>query len=93
MCTKYWLTACSSLPRKKCGYPAMTIAVDLGHKATKQTNKLVLKQFVVFLRVAFLHWFYFKQKKIDWISKLDAIISSLICNICSNVYQIEKKVF
>ena len=20
MCTKYWLTACSSLPRKKCGY-------------------------------------------------------------------------
>ena len=32
MCTKYWLTACSNLPRKKCGkdHPAMTIAVDLG---------------------------------------------------------------
>ena len=44
MCMKYWLTACSSLPRKKCGIggtnrPAMTIAVDLGCKATKQTNK------------------------------------------------------
>ena len=43
MCTNYWLTACSSLPRKKCGKvtdsPAMTIAVDLGRKATKQTNK------------------------------------------------------
>ena len=40
MCTKYWLTACSSLPGKnvvRCtDRPAMTIAVDLGHKATKQ---------------------------------------------------------
>ena len=42
MCTKYWLTACSSLLRKKCGqmnWPSqMTIAVDFGHKATKQTE-------------------------------------------------------
>ena len=46
MCTKYWLTACSSLPRKKSvvrwtDRPAMTIAVDLGRKATKQTNKQI----------------------------------------------------
>ena len=38
MCTKYWLTACSSLPRKSVvrwtDRPAMTIAVDLGRKAT-----------------------------------------------------------
>ena len=43
---KYWLTACSSLPRKKCGlvkdHPAMTIAVYLGRKATKQTNQAKL---------------------------------------------------
>ena len=37
MCTKYWLTACSSLPRLDS--PAMTIAVDLGRKATKQTKQ------------------------------------------------------
>ena len=46
MCRKYWLTACSSLPRKKFGlvkdHPAMTIAVDLGCKATKQTNQTKL---------------------------------------------------
>ena len=40
MCMKYWLTAYSSLPRKKwvrlTDCPAMTIAVDLGRKATKQ---------------------------------------------------------
>ena len=44
MCTKYWLIACSSLPRKSVvrwtDRPAMTLAVDLGCKATKQTNKL-----------------------------------------------------
>ena len=46
MCTNYWLSACSSLPRKKCvrgtDRPAMTIAVDLGRKAekTKQKTKL-----------------------------------------------------
>ena len=44
MCTNYWLTACSSLPRKSVvrwtDHPAMTLAVDLGRKATKQTNKL-----------------------------------------------------
>ena len=42
MCTNYWLTACSSLPRKSVvrltDRPAMTIAVDLGRKATKQTK-------------------------------------------------------
>ena len=40
MSTKYWLTACSSLPRKKCGYvnwsSPMTIAVDWD---VKQQNK------------------------------------------------------
>ena len=44
MCTNYWLTTCSSLPRKSVvrwtDRPAMTIAVDLGCKATKQTNKI-----------------------------------------------------
>ena len=45
MCTNYWLTPCSSLPWKKYGYSswtdrgAMTVAVDLGRKATKQ-NKI-----------------------------------------------------
>ena len=40
MCTKYWLTACpgKSVVRWT-DRPAMTIAVDLGRKATKQTNK------------------------------------------------------
>ena len=52
MCTNYWLTACSSLRRKKCGKvtdrPATTIAVDLGRKATKQTNKKKIRiQFIV----------------------------------------------
>ena len=44
MCRKYWLTACSSLPRKSVvrwtDRPAMTIAVDLGRKAKKQTNNI-----------------------------------------------------
>ena len=43
MCTNYWLTDCSSLPRKSVlrwtDCPPMTIAVDLGRKARKQTNK------------------------------------------------------
>ena len=43
MCTKYWLTACSSLSRKKVWWTdctAKTIAVDLGRKASQQiTNK------------------------------------------------------
>ena len=42
MCKKYWLTACSSLPRTD--RPAMTIAVDLGRKATKQTKKTKKKK-------------------------------------------------
>ena len=45
MCTNYWLTACSSLPRKSVfrwtDRLAMTIAVYLGRKATKQTNKQI----------------------------------------------------
>ena len=44
MCTKYWLTVCSSLPGKsvvsRTDRPAMTIAVDLGRKATNKQNKL-----------------------------------------------------
>ena len=44
MCTNCWLTACSSLSRKKSvvrwtDRPAMTIAVDLGRKASKPTNQ------------------------------------------------------
>ena len=43
MCTKYWLTACSSLPRKKCGKVNWRSRNDhscwLGRKTTKQTNK------------------------------------------------------
>ena len=38
MCTKYWLSACSSLPRKIMWLGELTIAVDLGRKATKQTK-------------------------------------------------------
>ena len=34
MCRKYWLTVCSSLPRK-----SVVRWTDLGRKATKQTNK------------------------------------------------------
>ena len=48
MCMKYWLSACSSLPRKnvaRCtNRPAMTIAVDLGRKVTKQTNNKQTKK-------------------------------------------------
>ena len=49
MCTKYWLTACpgKSVVRWT-DRPAMTIAVDLGRKATKQTNKQT-KQFAKLL--------------------------------------------
>ena len=44
MCTKYWLTACLKLAQEKSvvrlsDRPAMTIAVDLGRKATKQTKQ------------------------------------------------------
>ena len=48
MCTKYWLTACSSLPRKKSvvrwtNRPAMTIAVDWDVKQQNtQTNVCLL---------------------------------------------------
>ena len=38
MCTNYWLTACPSVVMWT-DRPAMTIAVDLGRKATKHTNK------------------------------------------------------
>ena len=44
LCKIYWLIAWPSLPRKNCvvrwtDRPAMTIAVDLGRKARKQTKK------------------------------------------------------
>ena len=43
MCMKYWLTACSNCPGKSVvrwtDRPAMTIAVDLGRKATKTINQ------------------------------------------------------
>ena len=52
MCTKYWLTACSSWPRKRVvrrtDRPAMTIAVDFGPKATKQ-RKCILFLYPRFL--------------------------------------------
>ena len=50
MCTKYWLTACLfKLAQEKSvvmwtDRPAMTIAVDLGRKATKQTNIFIHNQ-------------------------------------------------
>ena len=48
MCTKYWLTASSSLTRKKMGTdrPNMTIDVDLGDKATKHQAKVLVNRFV-----------------------------------------------
>ena len=44
---------------KKCGYvgtgcPAMTIAVDLGHKATKQTNKQKTNDWMIVLSIIVL---------------------------------------
>ena len=43
MCMKYWLTACSSFSRKSVfrvtDCPAMTIADDMGRKASKQIRK------------------------------------------------------
>ena len=41
LCTKYWLTACSSLPRKKCGKVNWLSRHDHScwRKAKKQTNK------------------------------------------------------
>ena len=46
MCTKYWLIACpgKSVVRRT-DRPAMTIAVDLGRKATKQTKNLFHNEF------------------------------------------------
>ena len=38
MCTNYWLSACSSLPRKKCGYVNWPSRNDHRRKATKPTN-------------------------------------------------------
>ena len=39
MCTKYWLNAKSSLPRKKCGYVNITIAIDWDVKQQTKQNK------------------------------------------------------
>ena len=42
MCTKYLLTACSSLEKVWLGkLTVMTIAVDLGSKATKTNNPVI----------------------------------------------------
>ena len=58
---KYWLTAWSSLPRKNMVWwtdrPAMTIAVDLGCEATKQTNWRFLSQPTKLDFVCFPHGF------------------------------------
>ena len=44
MCTKYWWTACQTCPGKSVvrwtDRPTMTIAVDLGRQATKQTESI-----------------------------------------------------
>ena len=47
MCTKYWLTACSRLPKKKCG---LTIAVD--NKTNKINEATALTQ----------EWWYFNAR-------------------------------
>ena len=51
MCTKYWLTACKKV---WLGEPAMTIAVDLGRKATKQTNKVMTAAWIPNFVISFL---------------------------------------
>ena len=71
MCTNYWLTACSSLPRKSVvrwtDRPAMTIAVDLGRKATKQTNKQTNKQYWCYLyHLCYLHNAYI-ESRLSWL--------------------------
>ena len=47
-CTKYWLTACPSCPRKNVvswtDRPAVTIVVDLGRKATNLEDLKVLRR-------------------------------------------------
>ena len=47
MCRKFWLTACSCLPRKKVCFGGLTVPHDhscwLGRKAPKQTNKQTQK--------------------------------------------------
>ena len=44
VCTKYWSTSCSSLPKKKCGqlnWPNYDHSCWMRHKAKKQTKKLI----------------------------------------------------
>ena len=57
MCTKYWLTAVQACPGKSVvrwtDHPAMTIAVELGRKATKQTNKTNILFWNIMLTFAF----------------------------------------
>ena len=81
MCTKYWLTACSSLPRKSVvrwtDRPTMTIAVDLGLKATKQTNKDPYQ-------LAFGVW-------ILYVNRLGRIRDKIVCLISQSKY-LKKKV-
>ena len=60
-CTNYWLTACSSLPRKTCGQvnerPPMTIAVDLGRNATKHTKSIWLIKSLL-IPLLFYRWMH-----------------------------------
>ena len=43
----YWLTACSSLPRKEVWCPAMTVAVDLRRNAIKQNKNKNTKRHTI----------------------------------------------
>ena len=57
ICTDYWLTACSSLPRKNCGWwpdrSPLTIAVDWDVKQQNQTNQ---NTFIVIDLEHFFNW-------------------------------------
>ena len=83
MCTKYWLTACSSLPRKSVvrwtDRPAMTIAVHLGRKATKQTNKTILHSKILLIWSNVNFSFRHEQQEVLYRHRL--IISYLCCCI------------
>ena len=87
MCTKYWLTACSSLPRKSVvrwtDRPAMTIAVDLGRKATnKQTNKSYTDSIQTFEKLQrSLRTLYLEISPCKW-SKIDLRSDNFFISVC-----------
>ena len=66
ICTKYWLTSCSSLPRNSVARwtdrPAMTIAVDLGRKATKINKHACMYFIIVLLCFSFSIWILYSEK-------------------------------